>query len=341
TSPFQWFRWNKEMETLSRLIDKKNVELKELRQKKNQLVRQIETSTHALQKTEEMIRSILRKSIKTILILSGIIFLGPICWRAFWYFGIARLAKHAPPVRLQKSEVGRIDVYPSRKNLPVLLAGGEKLYTRMAWLHQYTPDARKRTRFLFDWKAPFISYAAGLAELTEVTAPMDIDSTQIVLSSAENPDTFLCEARLENHPGVVVYPSQVVAISGNLELDTRWTLWNLHSWVAGRLRYIIFSGTGRLYIKGMAGVDPVSVNEKGVRLSESILIAFESRLSFSTVRTETFWPYYRRLTPLFDYQFEGGGIVLRQTAPDAKRMDSATVRVFDTLLNGIGKLLGL
>lgn len=341
TSPFEWYRWNKEMEALAALIDRKNIELRNLRLRKDQLVREVAASSYALSRTQDMITSILRKSVKTILLLCAIVFLGPICWKAFWYFGIARLAMHAPPVRLEKSQGGSVEVDPSRKTLPVRLDPGKTLYTRMAWLHQYTPGARKRTRFLLDWKAPFISYAAGLSELTEVTTPVDGETTQVVLSSAENPDTFLCEVRIENHPGIAVYPSQVVAISGNMKLNTRWTLLNLHSWVAGRLRYIIFSGTGSLYIKGMAGVDPVPISGRGVRLSEHILIAFETRLSFSTVRTETFWPYYRRLTPLFDYHFEGDGTVLRQTASDAKRIDSATIRVFDVLLNGIGKLLGL
>lgn len=340
-SPFEWYRWDKQMEALGGLIDKKNEELKKLRQKRNELVLEIEASSQALYRTQQMLTSIVRKSVKTILILSTIVFLGPFFWRAFWYFVIARLARHAPPIQLEKSNTGSFDVREARKNLSVVIRPGETFRTRMAWLHQYTPQARKRTRFLVDWKAPFISYASGLAELTEVTVPAGGLPTEIALSSAENADTFLCEIEMQDHPGLVVFPAQVVAIAGDLRLTTKWTITNLHSWIAGRLRFIIFTGTGRLYLRGMAGVNSIPSNSGGVRLSESILIAFETSLSFSTVRTETFWPYYRRLVPLFDYEFQGDGAAIRQTAPDMKRIESPTVRIFDSVLNGIGKLLGL
>ncbi len=342
TSPLEWYRWNKEMEMLGSLIDKKNAEIKKLRQEKDRLVRQVQTSSDSLYRTRQLLTSTLRKSVKTILILCAILFLGPICWRAFWYFVVAGLAKHASPIQLEKfRENGAITVEPSRKNVAVLLQPGERLLTRMAWLHQYTPAARKRTKFLMNWKSPFISYAAGLAELTEVTVPRDATPTEVSLSSAENPDNYLCEVNIHDHPGIVIYPTQVVALTGNLQLKTQWNLLNLHSWIAGRLRYILFSGTGRLYVRGSGGLESLHINGQPVRLSEPIVIAFDASLSFSTVRTETFWPYYRRLVPLFDYQFEGNGLVLRQIASDTTRMDSSTIRIFDTLLNGVGKLLGL
>jgi hypothetical protein len=350
-SPIEWYRWDKEVEMLGGLIDKKNAELNRLRRQQAALVQRAQESSEALYRTQELITSTLRKSIKTILILFAIIFFGPFLWRAFWYFVIAGLAQHASAIRLNRSEEQAgtglplpetdLTVQPSRKNQPVQLQSGETLLTRMAWLHQYTPSARKRTKFLMDWRSPFISYAAGLAELTEVKVPPQVDRTEVVLTSAEDPDTFVCEIQLKNHPGFVVYPSQVIAITGNLRLRTEWTLMNLHSWIAGRLRHIIFSGTGRIYVKGTGGLEAICLHDQPVRLSESIVSGFESDLSFSTIRTETFWPYYRRHATLFDYEFDGNGILLRQTVPDAKRMESGTIRILDAFLNGIGKLLGL
>jgi hypothetical protein len=342
TSPFRWLQWKKEMELIGVLLDKKNAELQNLRQQKEKLVQEMDRAARALYQTQELFLTTLRKSVTTILILCALIFLGPLCWKAFWYFCIAGLAKHAAPVQLEKDkDAGNILARRSEKNLPVLLQPGQSLVTRMAWLHQYAPAARKKTRFLLNWKSPFISYAAGLAELTEVSVPADATPTEVVLTSGENPDTYICEVQLEDHPGIVVYPSQVVAMMGNLQLKTRWTLLNPHSWIAGRLRYILFSGTGKLFIQGMGGVEAVSLNGQAVRISESILTAFDTSLSFSTARTETFWPYYRSMTPLFDYQFDGNGLILRQTAPPSKASDSAIIRIFDALLNGIGKLLGL
>ncbi|MCI0606602.1 AIM24 family protein [bacterium] len=341
TSPFQWLQWKKEIEMTGVLIDKKNAELQRLRHGKEKLVQEIEIAGRTLYHTQQLLLKTLRNSVTTILVLCVLVFLGPLCWRAFWYFCVAGLAKHASAVQLEKNgDAENVSVKQSQKNLPVQLQPGEMLVTRMAWLHQYAPTARKKTRFLLNWNSPFTSYAAGLAELTEVSVPSDAAPTEIVLTSGENPDTYICEVLLDNHRGIVVYPSQVVALTGNLQLKTRWTLLNPHSWIAGRLRYIHFSGTGKLFIQGRGGVDAVKLNGQAVRISESILTAFETTLSFSTARTETFWPYYRGMTPLFDYQFEGNGLILRQTAPPSKTSDSAAVRFFDALLNGIGKLLG-
>ena len=343
TSPFQWYRWDQEMKVVAGLLNKKNSELKKLRQQRIELVRKVEDSSRALYETQRRFTGAVKKSIRTILIISGIVLFGPLLWKAFWYFVLAPIAKHASPVRITgtKAESNRLLVEESRKNLSVLLQPGERLVTRMAWLHQYTRSGTKRTRFLLDWKAPFISYASGLAELTEIAIPGDGTATEVVLSSAEDPDAYLCAIRLEDHPGLVVYPSQVVGLTGNLRVSARWKWWNLHSWISGRLRYILFSGTGSLFVRGTGGVHPIQVKDQPVRLSEPVLSAFESTLPFLTVRTETFWPYYRRLVPLFDYEFQGTGVVLRQTSTSRAATDSASLRVFDAFLSGVGKLFGL
>ena len=343
TSPLEWYRWNKEMELLAGLIDKKNAELKRLRKERDNLVQKIETSSKALYEMQQQFLSTFKKSIRTIVVLGVLILFGPLAWKAFWYFVLAPLARHASPVRIvsKSSDEGNVEVQEAKKNYPVILQPGETMLTRMAWLHQYTRTGTKRTRFLLDWRVPFLSYASGLSELTEIKIPGDGPPSEIVLSSAEDPDTYLCEVRLEQHPGLVVYPSQVIALSGNLRLTTKWVWLNLHSWISGRLRYIVFSGTGRVFLRGTGGIHAFETNGQPVRMSEPVVSAFESTLPFSTVRTETFWPYYRRLVPLFDYEFQGQGVILRQTSPHGGRAESPTLRIFDALLNAAGKLLGL
>jgi uncharacterized protein (AIM24 family) len=342
TSPLQWLRWKQELELTGRLLDRKNVELKKLHQMKQSLLIRIKQVDQALFHTHEVFVSTFKKSVGAIVLITAAIFVGPVLWKAFWYFGVAKLAQSAPPIQLE-SPVGptMIQAEESKKSYSVSIAPGERLVTRMDWLHQYAPHARKKTRFLLNWKSPFISYAAGLAELTEVSVDANSASAEVVLSSGKEPDKYLCELRIENHPGLVVYPLQVIAICGNIQLKTRWTLTNPHSWIAGRLRHIILSGTGRVFMQGTGGLQAIQISDGGVRVSEAIVTAFETTLAFSTVRTETFWPYYRQMVPLFDYQFEGRGVLLRQTAPDLKRVESPTIRVFDALLNGIGKLLGV
>ena len=72
------------------------------------------------------------------------------------------------------------------------------------------------------------------------------------------------------------------------------------------------------------------------------MIGYDSRSVFRTVRTETFWPYFRNKTSLFDYSFGGPGLTLLETAkaPGAKASDNPLKRTFDAILNVIGKFLG-
>jgi uncharacterized protein (AIM24 family) len=341
TSPFQWLKWKKEVEVVSDLLDKKNRELRRLRVEKERAWNEIQKTTTLLRQTQQLLISSLKRSITTILMISAFIFLGPICWKAFWYFGLARLAQHAPGIQLETSNHDRkFRASHGEKHCTVILQPGEHLYSRMEWIHQYSSTGKKRTRFLLDWKSPFTSYATGLSELTEVSVVPGSQPAEVVISSGHNPDTYLCEVEIENHPGIVVYPAQVIAITGNVRVKTKWCITNPHAWIAGRLRHIIFYGTGKLFVRGTGGIDPVQISDPPVRISESIVTAFETFLPFSTVRTETFWPYYKQIVPLFDYQFKGEGWILRQTAPDAARVDNASVRFIDAMLNGLSKLLG-
>jgi hypothetical protein len=70
-----------------------------------------------------------------------------------------------------------------------------------------------------------------------------------------------------------------------------------------------------------------------------LVVGFDTKLSYSVDRTETFWPYYQGVSSLFDDCFEGEGTVLRQHALDTGRK-SVLERTFGLFFSALGKLLG-
>lgn len=279
---------------------------------------------------------------KQIAVVVAFFLVGPLGWKALWYYGFAGWAGRASAVRLSSEEAGSVACVGTGKVIEVEVSGDRPLVTRMDWLQQYSPDLTKRTRFLFSWRAPFISFAAGLAEMTEIRVRDAGTPGRVLLTAASDPNAYLIALELRDHPGVVLKPGAVVALAGDVRLRTQWHLGSLHHWIAGRIRHIQFCGTGTVYVAGSAGVE-LCAAEQPVVIEEALVLGYDSRATFATVRTETFWPYYRDKTSLFDYRFEGGQVAIRQTASaaDARANANPFTRAIESVLNGIGKLLGL
>lgn len=287
------------------------------------------------------LRGAVRRTWWQLALVTAVVLAGPALWKVFWYYGLAAVATHRPPARLRRPESpGTLTAGPRGKSLEVPVTAAQPLVARMNWVQQYTPDLAKRTRFMFDWRSPFTSYAAGLAEMTEFSAQGERETGQVLLNAGDDPHAHLLALQLDQHPGVVLKPGSVVAVAGAIRLQPRWHLGSLHHWIAGRVRHIMFCGTGVVYVGGTGGVDLCALTAP-VIIEEALVLGYDSRAAFATVRTETFWPYFRDRTSLFDYRFEGGQPAIRQTtATTAVRQGNSFVRTVDAVLNGIGRLLG-
>ena len=274
-------------------------------------------------------------------LLATLVLVGPALWKVFWYYVLAALATHRPPAQIGRADTpGRLAAGPGGKSIEVVVTADRPLVARMNWVQQYAPGLTKRTRFLFEWHSPFTSYAAGLAEMTELTTRAGGEAGQVRLNAGDDPNAYLLALELDGHPGVVLKPGAVVGVSGAIHLQPRWHLGSLHHWIAGRVRHILFCGTGVVYVSGIGGADLCAL-DMPVVMEEALVLGYDSRAAFATVRTETFWPYFRGKTSLFDYRFEGGHAAIRQTtALPAARQGNPFVRTVDALLNGLGKLMG-
>jgi uncharacterized protein (AIM24 family) len=211
----------------------------------------------------------------------------------------------------------------------------------MEWVQQYPPTAVKRTRFLWKWKAPLISCVAGLIEMTEWATTKSDQSDFLIIASGLDPDKFITRIDITNHPGLSLRPNCVIAITDSVDVTTQWNIKSLHSWISGKLRHIMFRGTGSVFITGYGGIRPIIPNVN-YRVEEAIVLGFERQVEFGTARTETFWPYYRNPTSLFDFRFTGNRNVIAQHALPASMRASSNpfIRAVDAILNGVGKLLG-
>ena len=75
------------------------------------------------------------------------------------------------------------------------------------------------------------------------------------------------------------------------------------------------------------------------QIEEHLVAGFEAHLAFSTVRTETFVPYFLGRTPLIQDRFSGDGSVFRHLASDGAKatvFEKATGHIFTAL----GKFCG-
>lgn len=271
--------------------------------------------------------------------------LAPLGWRSIWYWLLMPAFGAAPPIRLTAGETpGEAAMSPAGRSLEVPVEPGACLSVREAWLvavgTRGEAPVAKRTRLFWRKDAPFISYAAGLFLLTEVRNPAAAGApVNAVLSPGADPDQYLCRLDLQDHPGFVVHPRNVVGLAGDLRLETRWRLTSFHAWATRQLRFIVFRGTGSLILTGRGGVFPVDGAIGDFRIDEPHVVGFDTRLALQTVRTETFVPYLLGSASLVDDRFSGPGMVLREGVV-GRVGETLVERTVGTLWTAVGKLLG-
>ncbi len=340
--PSDYLQWRTEMQAAEAALGAARVARDRAKAFHEETRRSLQTLEDKVDTTFDKLVLVARKTGWTIAIAAAVFLIGPLSWKIFWYYGVAPFAGRSPPMNVLPPDTpGTCRAEASGKVLEVLVEPGTPLLTRMEWLQQYAPSLGKRTRFLLDWRYPFTSYASGLREMTEVRVKPEHAADRVVLTSADDPNAYLVAVRLEEHPGIVLRPGVVVAIRGDIVVRSRWCLGSVHAWISGRLRHVLFAGTGTLYLVGHGGVD-LQTAETPVIVEEVLVLGYDGRAAFATARTETFWPYFRNRTSLFDYRFPGGQTFVRQIAApaEARARSNPFIRTVDSLFNAIGKVLG-
>lgn len=227
-----------------------------------------------------------------------------------------------------------LTVVPAQRSLTVGLDAGEVLSARSE--HVRPVQGSVRSRLLYDWRSPFISFAAGLYGLSRVTGVEG--GTAATLATPDDPDSYLMRIDFEDHPGVVMRPRHVVGVIGTPDLQTRWR-WGIQSLATWQVRYILFSGTGSLVVQGSGDVVATYPGGKPTRMDQHLVMGFDSRLTVGINRTEVFLPYLWRRTPLVDDEFTGAQPLFWQKS-NAEGTTNPVARAFDAIFSAVGKLFG-
>jgi hypothetical protein len=223
---------------------------------------------------------------------------------------------------------------PAERTLEVQLRAGEVLTARSE--HVRPVQGKVRSRLLFDWSSPFISFGAGLYDMSRVIG--DERLTSATLSTPDDPDSYLMRIDFVDHPGLVMHPRHVVGVVGEPVLRTAWR-WGLTAVARWQVRYILFSGTGSLIVQGSGDVTATNPAGGASRMDQNLVMGFDTRLVLGIDRTEVFWPYLRGKTPLVDDRFAGEApFFWQKSSPEGPANPIA--RAFNTLFSAVGKLLG-
>lgn len=273
----------------------------------------------------------------------ALVFLLPFVMRTVSYYLFMPWIQSLKHLRLSDdSTMTSVSVEKAERVAKVAVPPGQALSVRSDCLRPVEPGAA-RTRVLYDWASPLVSVAAGLYGLTEVAPPDGSNRpvhVSIAPSDAQGADTYMIRVDLVNHPGMVLHPSNLVAVMGDLEVKRRWALGSAHSWATGQLRYIMFSGTGSMFLSGVGDVVAESLEGTTRQELHGTIVGFDSRLSLSARRTETFLPWLFNLRPLVEVGLEGDGIYLWQKSDRAAGEGGVVERTFDVFFSAVGKIFG-
>lgn len=262
----------------------------------------------------------------------------PVAVRIVSYFLLMPMVSRAhKPIHLAAgSENAAADLVATaaQRTLAIQLGAGEVLSARSE--HVRPVQGKVRSRLLYDWTSPFISFAAGLYGLSRITG--DERGSSATLATPDDPNSYLMRIDFKDHPGLVMHPKHVVGVIGTPALETRWR-WGIQSFATWQVRYIMFAGTGSLIVQGNGDVVATKPQGSSTRMEQNLVMGFDSRLTVGVNRTEVFWPYLWRRTPLVDDEFTGLHPFFWQKS-SADGPSNPIAKTFDAFFSALGKLFG-
>ena len=278
------------------------------------------------------------RSWRWLALIAVVVLAMPVILRFLGYFVLMPVVRRThTPIHLAAGSArtdAAVRTSQATRSLTVVLGPGEVLSARSE--HVRPVQGTVRSRILYDWSSPFISFAAGLYGLSRVTG--DELGTAVTLATPDDPDAYLMRIDFGDHPGMVMRPRHVVGVIGAPELVTRWR-WGIQALATWQVRYIMFAGTGSLIVEGSGDVTPTDPGGRSTRIEQTLVMGFDSRLLVGVNRTEVFIPYLWGRTPLVDDEFTGAHPLFWQKST-TDGPTNPVARTFDALFSALGKLLG-
>ena len=317
---------------------------KQLQQTKQSLLRQAGALKNLAIQYKELtwFEAHLKRISWTIYLTAAFLLFAPMLNKLFWYFGPGRWIEKQKPYQIELNESADDSLQVSisdQKQIELLLSEGDEIVIKEGYYSNFSEVLEKQNRWIWKGSAWLISYAAQLVEMTHFKAPPE-DSGKISLIS-RHPDFYLVKLSLKNCPGIVLKPQHIIAISGDIDLRTKWQFFSIHNWMRLVFRHIIFCGSGNIYVALHGGSHSTDHASQAHRLKEEHLVAYESSAKLALVRNENLWHYICGKSNLFDYKFTNQAFKLLQNQSHSPALeDGKSKRFIDIILSSLGKILG-
>jgi uncharacterized protein (AIM24 family) len=257
--------------------------------------------------------------------------------KVFNFFINAPFAARTSAIQLHaEAEGSELSTELAQNEITIRLNPEEELYVKPGWVH--TSDIGSScTCYVYSWGKLLASYSLSLLNLIHFPPSESVRSVVIASNRADHELIPVC---LNNHPGLAVRGDHIVAIKGNLKIDTYLRLFSLSSWIFGKFRYYALSGTGTIYLFGYEGIGQVKDYSAETRFKEANIIAFDIQSAFRPIRTETFSHYAGNVSGLFDLSFLNSYPVFRQVSVTGNDRSPFFRSFLDDVLNFVGKIFG-
>jgi hypothetical protein len=266
----------------------------------------------------------------------------PLAFSLIMYYLLAPLVEKIAPIKVikKKSTTENICTNTKRTVLNVRLDNNEHLYLRGDWIGGRT-SVNVKTRFMWKWTAPLVTFAADLFALKECWSKENKEDEEgEVTITAPQPDLYIGEIILKNNRAIVIRPKYLIGISDGIKIKAFWNF-SIHNILAGKIRQIVLMGKGRVFVYGFQGLQDTIAIRKDHKIESNRMIGYDAHAAHSLCRTETWWHYFRKEAKLFDVKIKDGVFITQVTSgvycnPKANLLEKSVQFV----LNGIGSVLG-
>lgn len=283
------------------------------------------------------LRDILIKALWALIAIT----LAPFIYRTLAYHALAPLAARWPPMRFAPAGATPPQpvATPSAISVAITLGKDDEALVRQDYLQSSSLKGAKRTRWLLDWRHPLSSLASGMRFLTAISG----SGERVTISAVKDPFAELAILSVPQGAACVLRPSALAAVvetAGQpVRITSHWRLFSLPAWLTWQWRYLAFHGPAQVVVKGGRGVR-IEAAERGRIVGEGQILGFSTDLSYSVIRSETFWPYFfGREALLKDKVAQGAGVLLIEEAPLAGR--SGLRRGIDGMIDALLKVGGV
>ena len=274
--------------------------------------------------------------------------------KAFLFYILAPMATRAPPICLDPAASGTVlsrspELSPTGKmtiksavSTEIRLSTDEEMLILPDFVQSSRASGNKDTKWLLDWSCPWTSLVSGMYALERIRpTPEEV----IVVSAGDDPFCEIACLSLPAGTAMVFQPRGMVGViypsATPLKITRRWRLFSLHAWLTLQLRFLVFAGPVTLIVKGNRGVRVEPAN-RGQTIRQAATLGFSANLRYSTVRCETFYPFYAGKTALLQDRFaEVSGYYVYDETPAGSRGAGKGERGLEGVLDATLKVFGI